>query len=83
MLESAYEACLAFELLDRGSQLERQKALPLDLPGPDVSTADIESTCWSRTLVVVEVKVDRASRAGAQRAGAVVPAAVEAAKLAC
>lgn len=29
MLESAYEACLASELLDRGLLLERQKALPL------------------------------------------------------
>src|SRR6059036_153233 len=29
MLESAYEACLMFELLDRGRRVERQKALPL------------------------------------------------------
>ena len=29
MLESAYEACLAFELIDRGLGIERQVALPL------------------------------------------------------
>lgn len=29
MLESAYEACLAFELLDRRLYVERQKPLPL------------------------------------------------------
>jgi GxxExxY protein len=29
MLESAYEACLMFELLDQGLCVERQKALPL------------------------------------------------------
>jgi GxxExxY protein len=29
MLESAYEACLVFELLQRGLQVERQKSLPL------------------------------------------------------
>jgi GxxExxY protein len=29
LLESAYEACLAFELVERGLQVERQKPLPL------------------------------------------------------
>ena len=29
MLESAYEACLTFELVDRGMRVERQKPLPL------------------------------------------------------
>jgi GxxExxY protein len=29
MLESAYEACLMFELLERGLRVEREKALPL------------------------------------------------------
>jgi GxxExxY protein len=29
MLESTYEACLVFELLQRGLQVERQKSLPL------------------------------------------------------
>ncbi|NQU31136.1 MAG: GxxExxY protein [Anaerolineae bacterium] len=29
LLESAYEACLAFELIERGFQVERQKELPI------------------------------------------------------
>jgi GxxExxY protein len=29
LLESAYEACLAFELAERGLSVERQKALPV------------------------------------------------------
>ena len=29
LLESAYEACLAFELLERGLEVEQQKALPV------------------------------------------------------
>jgi GxxExxY protein len=29
LLEQAYEACLAYELLSRGFNIERQKALPL------------------------------------------------------
>jgi GxxExxY protein len=29
LLESAYEACLEFELLDRGLHVERQKELPV------------------------------------------------------
>jgi GxxExxY protein len=29
LLESAYEACLAFELIDRGFKIEQQKPLPL------------------------------------------------------
>jgi GxxExxY protein len=29
MLESAYEACLMFELLDQGMQVERQKPMPI------------------------------------------------------
>jgi GxxExxY protein len=55
LLESAYEACLAFELLDRGLPFERQKPLPLIYRG---RTMD----CGYRLdllvdgLVVVEVK---------------------------
>ncbi len=29
LLESAYETCLAFELIERGFQVERQKELPI------------------------------------------------------
>ena len=33
LLESAYEACLGFELVDRGLSVERQKALPVKYRG--------------------------------------------------
>ena len=33
MLESAYEACLTYELLERGLAVERQKALPVSYRG--------------------------------------------------
>jgi len=33
LLESAYEACLTFELAQRGLQVERQRPLPLKLSG--------------------------------------------------
>lgn len=33
LLESAYEACLAYELVDRGLSVERQKALPVKYRG--------------------------------------------------
>ena len=55
LLESAYEACLAFELLERGLPFERQKPLPLTYRG---RTMD----CGYRLdflvdgMVVVEVK---------------------------
>ena len=29
LLESAYETCLAFELIERGLKIEQQKALPV------------------------------------------------------
>jgi GxxExxY protein len=55
MLESAYEACLAFEIGDRGLSVERQKPLPLVYRG-------VRLDCGFRVdlliedLVVVEVK---------------------------
>ena len=33
LLESAYEACLGYELVDRGLSVERQKALPVKYRG--------------------------------------------------
>jgi len=56
LLESAYEACLAFELVERGLRIERQKPLP-------VVYRDIKLDCGYRLdilvedLVVVEIKV--------------------------
>jgi GxxExxY protein len=50
MLESAYEACLAYELIDRGLAIERQKALPLIYKG---QTLD----CGYRVDLIVEASV--------------------------
>jgi GxxExxY protein len=56
LLESAYEACLAFELVKRGLKVEKQKALP-------VVYQDVRLDCGYRLdllveeLVIVEIKV--------------------------
>jgi GxxExxY protein len=55
MLESAYEACLAYELLDRGSFVERQKTLPLVYRGQAIDCGYRMDLLIDR-LVVVEVK---------------------------
>jgi GxxExxY protein len=62
LLESAYESCLEYELLDRGYQVERQKELPVVYRG-------IEVDCGFRLdlrvngLVIVELKaVERLER---------------------
>jgi GxxExxY protein len=39
LLESAYEACLAFELVKRGYAIERQKPLPLVYEGVEIDCA--------------------------------------------
>jgi GxxExxY protein len=55
LLESAYEACLAFELRQRGLKIEQQKPLP-------VIYKDVKLDCGYRLdivvddLVIVEVK---------------------------
>ena len=50
LLESAYEACLAFELADLGLTVERQKALPVRYRGVKVD-------CGYRIDLLVEGKV--------------------------
>ena len=50
LLESAYEACLLFELTDRGLSVERQKALP-------VLYKDVRLDCGYRLDLVVEEKI--------------------------
>ena len=50
LLESAYEACLAYELPDRGCSVERQKALPVRYRGVNVD-------CGYRIDLLVEGKV--------------------------
>ncbi len=59
LLESAYEACLAYELARRGLRVEQQKALP-------VTYHDVRLDCGYRLdlrvegIVIVEIKaVDR------------------------
>ena len=50
MLESAYEACLAYELIQRGFKTERQKELPLKY-------RDITLECGYRLDLLVEDSV--------------------------
>ncbi len=50
MLESAYEACLAFELADRGLNVIQQKALP-------VVYRDVHLDCGYRLDLLVEDSV--------------------------
>jgi GxxExxY protein len=50
LLESAYEACLAFELADRGLAVEQQKALP-------VVYRDVHLECGYRLDLLVEQSV--------------------------
>lgn len=50
LLESAYEACLAFELAQRGLKVERQKPLP-------VVYKDVRLDCGYRLDLLVEDKV--------------------------
>ena len=50
LLESAYEACLAFELADRGLSVERQKALP-------IMYRDVKLDCGYRLDLLVEEKI--------------------------
>ena len=50
LLESAYEACLAYELSDRGLKVERQKALP-------VKYREVFLDCGYRIDLLVEEEV--------------------------
>jgi len=50
LIESTYEACLAFELADRGLSVERQKALP-------VVYREVKLDCGYRIDLLVEKKV--------------------------
>jgi GxxExxY protein len=55
LLESAYEACLAFELVQRGLKVERQKPLPLIYK-------QVELDCGYRLVLFVEESVIVKSR---------------------
>ncbi len=67
MLESSYDACLAFELLQRGLSIERQKALPLTYRGQRLDCG-YRLDLLVEQAVVVEVKaIERLERVhGAQ-----------------
>jgi GxxExxY protein len=55
MLESAYEVCLAYELLQRGFRTERQKPMPFSYRG-QILDAGYRIDLLVDELVVVEVK---------------------------
>ena len=55
LLESAYEACLFYELVQHGYQVERQKELPIRYKGIDVD-AGYRIDLLVNDLVIVELK---------------------------
>jgi len=55
LLESAYEACLAFELVDREMSVERQKALPVVYRGVNVDCG-YRIDLLVENVVIVELK---------------------------
>jgi GxxExxY protein len=55
MLESAYEACLSYELIQRKLKIERQKALPLIYRGQRVDVG-YRFDLLVEDAVVVEIK---------------------------
>ena len=59
LLESAYEACLAFELTERGLAMERQKVLPIAYRGVELDCG-YHIDLLVEDAVIVELKaVDR------------------------
>jgi len=62
MLESAYEACLMFELLDRGVKVEREKTLPLIYRGHRLDCG-FRLDLLVEDAIIVEVKsIERLER---------------------
>ena len=59
LLESAYEACLSYELLDRGLGVARQRPMPVSYRGVQIDVG-YRMDLLVEELVVVELKaVDR------------------------
>jgi GxxExxY protein len=56
LLESAYEACLAFEIAERGRAIERQKALPVKYRGREMGLG-YRMDLVGDGLLIVELKV--------------------------
>ncbi len=55
LLESAYEACLEYELLNRGLKVERQKELPVAYRGINID-AGYRIDLFVEERVIVELK---------------------------
>ena len=55
LLESAYEACLAYEVADRGLSVERQKSLPVTYRGVELD-AGYRLDLLVEGDVIVEIK---------------------------
>ena len=55
LLESAYEACLAFELIDRGMRIEQQKSLPVTYRGIQLD-AGYRLDLLVEDAIIVEIK---------------------------
>ncbi|TXC78937.1 GxxExxY protein [Luteibaculum oceani] len=55
LLESAYEACLQYELIDRGFKVERQKSLPVIYEGVKVE-AGYRIDLMVNDLLIIELK---------------------------
>ena len=55
LLESSYQACLSWELIQRGLDFERQKRLPLTYKGTDIEFG-YRLDLLVEDLVVVEIK---------------------------
>jgi len=56
LLESAYEACLAFELVERGLKIERQKPLPVVYRGVKLDCG-YRLDIFVENAVIMEIKV--------------------------
>ena len=55
LLESAYEACLGYELIDRGLSVERQKALPVKYRGVNLDCGYRIDLLVER-IIIIELK---------------------------
>ena len=55
LLESAYEACLGYELIDRGLSVERQKALPVKYRGVNLDCG-YRIDLLVEKIIIIELK---------------------------
>ena len=55
LLESAYEVCLGFELVDRGLSVERQKALPVKYRGVNLDCG-YRIDLLVEAIIIIELK---------------------------